>query len=282
MEDIDKLSTEDTKGRKDPITAAQDETPVPDPVKDQMERFLSFDDLEDEQDELDLSAIMRQRSHPFANYNSRVIRQRIYPPNPGLDHMDNESLLEYCRVRRMYHPEKMFVVTIQDPANKNNRIEKIERCTLKKPELREWIEKCETLTFPTVAVVFSRFRKKRTAPFSKVVKSYVDNAFHDVVFDKEWYFPNGKKRPGWFAIVQDHTVRAQLIFRFDPKRRGRLVIDKRFTFLREDNRQLEPLKEVFLICQKTRRMIQEAGLASSGDQAEKELFGDQLPAYISA
>ena len=284
MEDInDELSTESTDGKKDPIDEAQKNAPVPDPVQAKMDRFLTFDDLDDEEDELDLSELLTKRSHPFANYNSRIIRQRIVPKDPALDHMDVEDLLEYCRVRKMFHPRKMVVRTKKDPDNKYAKITSIEKNLFKKKQdIRDWIEENETITFPTVAVVFCRHRKKKTVPYSRVVKSYVDNAFHDTVWDHEWWLPNGKKRPGWFAIVQDHTVRAQLIFRFDPKRRGRLVIDKRFTFLKDDNRQLEPLREVFLICQKTRRIIQESGLASSGDQAEKELFGDQLPSYVRA
>jgi len=282
MESIDKLSTEDRTGEEDPLLIAQgkeDEQAKRDVMSAQMDRFLTFDDLESEEDDLDLSSLMTQKQHPFYNYNSRVIRQRIYPKNPALDYADAAELEEYCRLRDYFHPQKMVVRTIQDPDNERRRIKQIVKNTLKKNELRDWIEQCETLTFPTVAVVFCRTRRKPKVPHSRALKSYIDNQFYDTVFDKEWVLPSGKKRPGWFAIVQDHTLRAQLLFRFNPKRRGRLIIDKRYSFLKEDNRQIELLREVFLICQKTRRVIQESGIASSGDVAEKELFGDQLPAY---
>jgi hypothetical protein len=181
----------------------------------------------------------------------------------------------------MIHPTKMTVTKEPDKINPKLIRTRISRCDLKQQGLLEWIESRETLTFPTVSVVFCRYRRKPATPYSRAIRSFVDHKVHDVIFDKEWRLRDGKKLPGWFAIVQDHTVRAQIFFRFDPKKKGKMIVDRRFTLLKGDQRQLELLREVFLICQKTRRVIQERGIASSGETAEKELFGDTLPRFQS-
>lgn len=274
------LSTEDRKGQLDPITESQG-TKVDENTEKimttKMDSFLTFDDLKDEGTNLDLEQLMTRAQHPFANYNSRIIKQRVYPRLPELEVYQLEELKEYCRERRYFHPKKMIIKKVRDDET-GVRMEKIERCDLKKQEMLDWIEKCETLTFPTVAVVFSRYRKRRKVPYNRVIYSYVAKSFTDVIFDKVWVSGDGRRKEGWFSIVPDHTVRAQLLFRYNAKQKGRLTIDKRFTFLARDNHQMEPLREVFLLCQKKRKVIEENLIASSGDTAEKELFADDLPA----
>ena len=270
------LKGEDRSSEQDPISrnAGIDDPLARDRVAEQMDKFLSFDELAGEEDSLDLDHLARQQNHPFANYPVRLIKQRIYPANPILEHLSAVGLAEYCLVRNITHPTKMTIETFPDPANKNVMKRKVSKCTMKAEDIRAWIEEKETLTFPSYAIVFCEYRRKRSVPHSRLVKSYVDNRNYDVVFDKRWKLPNGQHRKGYFAIVEDHTVRSQLLYHFHPKKRGKLVIDKRYSFLKKDNQQLQPLKDVFMIIQKNRKAIIEAGIASSGDQAEKELMGE--------
>lgn len=273
-----KIAGEDRSGQIDPIQrgnsgAAQ---AAQDLIGEQMDRFLTFDSLNGEQDaDLDLEQLAAKQNHPFANYPVRTIRQRIYPRNPILDSLDTAGLIEYCRVHEMFHPQKMIVEIQAEKNNPQVKHKKIVKCTLDKPALLKFIDEKETWTFPSYAVVFCEYRKKKGVPHSRAIRSFVDNRFYDVVFDKRWVFKDGKVRRGFFAIVEDHTVRCQLLFRYHPKKRGKLVVDKRYSFLKGDIEQLNPLKEVFLICQKSRKAIVEAGIASSGDQAEKELMGNE-------
>ncbi len=274
------LSTEETGKKEDPVAKELGDHPdeIKEEAKDKMEAFLTYDDLAEEEVGLDLSELLTSQAHPFANYNARIMKTRVYPRNPALEHLQLAELVEYCRVNEFFHPTKMLVTTIKDPEDEHRKIKSIAKHELKKADMLEWIEKCETRTFPTDAVVFCGYRKKKSVPYSRVIYSDVTRGFLDIIFDKVW-MTKDRRRPGWFAIVQDYTVRARLIFRFDPKKKGRLVVDNRFKFLGEDKRQLEPLRKVFLLCQQSSKVIQEAGLASSGDKAEKELFGDSLPSY---
>lgn len=269
--------SEDRTNQTDPINQGKgvNAPQARDQIAEQMDKFLSFGDLAGEDEALDLDALQRTQNHPFAGYPVRMVRQRIYPINPIIEHLDTAGLAEYCRLHDIIHPTKMFMEKGKDPENQNLIKTRITKVAMKPEEIRKWIEEKETHTFPSYSIVFCEYRRKKSVPHSRAVMSYVNNRFYDVVFDKRWLLPDGKYRRGWFAIVEDHTVRAQLLFRFHPKKRGKLVIDKRYSFLKGDNQQLQPLKEVFLIIQKSRKAIVESGIASSGDKAEDELFGKE-------
>ena len=62
----------------------------------------------------------------------------------------------------------------------------------------------------------------------------------DVVFDREFELSEGKKVLG--AIVPSHSVRAQLMFRYDPKKE-RVFVNEKYVLV--DVRQQNKLRKVF-------------------------------------
>jgi len=264
----------EAKAKKDAKKEAslEHEAPAPfsDPIAKKMD-FLTFEDLEGEASDLDVSMLQVQQQHPFYDYDSRIIQQRVYPRPLLLDAIEREGLIEYIRVRRYIDPTRMQVQI--DPATRD--IARI-RTQMEHKDLLEWIEERETWTFPTVAVMFCAYRKIRTVPFSKVVMSYErkPQAMTDVVFDKVW-----PGRPGYYAILPDHSVRAQLLYSYSKRKRGKMVVDRRFSFLEGDKRQIPLLREVFEMCQSKKSVVRALQVASSGEQAERELFKDDRPQY---
>jgi len=268
---------------KDPIeeVQSQEKQEEKDVIASGMDQFLTFDDLAGEKIDLDISGLIEKQQHPFFGYQSRKIRQRVYPRDTNLDFMSLEQLVEYCRERKWIHDKYMTPIY-------NNATRDIEKFVLKmktiqggkeKPvvtpaDLLAFIEEKETATFDTVFVMFCGYRRKKSVPYSRSVFSYEQKRMTDMVFDKIW---PGKK--GAYAIIPDHTTRAQLLFRFNPRAKGKLIPDKRFSFLEQDMKQIPLLKQVFLLCQKNKQQVLGSMIASSGAKAEAELFGSELPGY---
>lgn len=93
-----------------------------------------------------------------------------------------------------------------------------------------------------------------------------DGRNEDVVFDAILEMESGKLR---YAIVPDHLVRSQLVYRINPKKEGRSIeVDPRYLLL--DKKQIGRLKQVFsgLYYQQTR--TEKAAVKHYEDEGDKE------------